>query len=323
MPRLFGGIKRHMLTGLYAALAMAAISLVMSDYYRSEARLLPVDNKSAGSSMASLASAAAAFGVAVPGADGTDSNLVDILKSRWLSERLLLTEYQFREKTWRFGKNETYNETLYQYFHRKNMDRAVQKLGSVFNTNKDIKTKVLLITATTRSPELSQQIVQKSIQLLELFVGEKGRTRGGAKAIFAGERLEEARHEMLAAEGSLRQFVEANRNYQTSTEPSVRLQGNQLEAELRLRMQLVATLAMSREQALMDEKNDVPILNVMDNGNLPYDKSWPPRSLLVLIGFFLGTAGAWGYTNRAWVKVQLLSEGKARPDPNSGSGLSA
>jgi uncharacterized protein involved in exopolysaccharide biosynthesis len=322
MPRLLDGLKRHMLIGLYAALVTAAISLVMSDYYRSEARLLPVDTKSSGSSMASLASAAAAFGVSVPGADSNDSNLVDILKSRWISERLLLTQYQFHEKTWRFGKDISYSETLYQYFHRKNMDRAVQKLSSVINANKDIKTKVLLITATTKSPELSQEIVQNSIRLLELFVGEKGRTRGGAKAIFASDRLEEARQEMSVAEGALQHFVEANRNYQTSTEPSVRLRGNQLEAELKLRMQLVATLAMSREQALMDEKNDVPILNVMDNGNLPYDKCWPPRSILVLIAFFLGTAGAWGYTNRAWVKAQLLSEGNASPNPVSGSGVS-
>lgn len=71
-------------------------------------------------------------------------------------------------------------------------------------------------------------------------------------------------------------------------------------------MRLVATLALSFEQALMEEKNDVPILNVLDGGNLPLEKSRPKRSVFVALAFLLASAGVWAYGNRAWIRSRLL-----------------
>jgi uncharacterized protein involved in exopolysaccharide biosynthesis len=72
----------------------------------------------------------------------------------------------------------------------------------------------------------------------------------------------------------------------------VRLKGTRLEAELRLRTQVVTTLAIAREQALMEEKNDMPILNVLDVGNLPLEKSGPARSQTVVFVAIVISLGA-------------------------------
>ncbi len=303
-------LKKPLQGALAAGLVTAIISLFLPNHYRSEARLLPVESKGLGGSLGGLASAAAAFGVSMPGGEGSDANFVDVLNSRWLREQLLQTEFQYPVRRWRFGQERVEKGTLYAYLEARNLDRAVGELGEVLSVSKDLKSKLITFSAETRSPELSMQVVHRAIKLLEGFLQEQGRTRGGAKAAFAEARLVDARKDMARAEEELRRFLEGNRNYQSSSEPSVRLRGAGLEAELRLRQQLVTTLALSREQALMEEKDDVPILSVLDPGNLPIDKSRPSRSILVLFAMALVATGLWTFYQWPWVKANLLDDAK-------------
>jgi hypothetical protein len=309
MPSWLNGLKRPILIGFAAAFVTAIISLFMPNYYKSEARLLPVSS-SGSSGVGQLAAAAAAFGVSVPGQDGADANYIDILSSRWLREQLLKTQFQFNARSWRFGPELSQSMTLLDYIQNGNtklsQDRAVLTVGAMISASRDIKSKVLIISAETKSPELSQQLVQNSISLLETFIREKGQTRGSAKAAFAEARLKEAREEMTQAENEFRNFLEGNRNYTGSTDPSVRIRGARLEAELNLHRQLVTTLAVNREQALLEEKNDMSILNGLDPGNLPIDKSRPARSTIVLFSFFLISAGTWAWLNREWIQARML-----------------
>lgn len=305
---LKASLRKPILWALAAGLVTALVTLFMPNYYRSEVRLLPVESKGIGGNLGGLASAAAAFGVSVPGGDGNDANYVDILNSRWMREQVLNTEFQYHVRSWRFGVEKVERGNLYTYLESKNMDRAVNEVGNVLSSTRDIKSKVISISAESRSPELSQLVAQRAARLLEVFLQEKGRTRGGAKAVFADARLADARREMDESELTLRQFLESNRGYASSSDPGVRLKGTRLEAEHRLRQQLVATLAMNREQALLEEKNDIPILNMLDSGNLPIDKSRPGRSQIVMAVVFLVGLVVWGMRNWPWVQQRLFDE---------------
>lgn len=304
---LKASLRRPLKVAMAVGVATALVTLFMPNYYRSEARLLPVEAKGAGN-LGNLAAAAAAFGVSVPGGEGTDANFVDVVNSRWLREQLVRTEFHYHLRSWRFGADRLHKDTLYDYLDEKNMDRALKELGKVLSASRDLKSKIITISAETKSPELSQQIVQRAQQLLDDFNLQKTHTRGGEKAAFAEARLQEARHRQDEAEAVLRRFLEVNRNYQTSADPAVRLEGNRLENEFRLRQQLVTTLAMNREQALLEEKNDIPILNVLDPGNLPIDKSKPSRSVIVVLAALLVGMGMWGWENRNWIRERLLAE---------------
>ncbi len=307
---LLASLKRPLQWALSAGLLAALVTLLMPNYYRSEVRLLPVESKGVSGSLGGLASAAAALGVSVPGGDSSDANFVDVLNSRWLREQLLQAEFQYPIRSWRFGAARVEKGTLYAFLDEKNMDRALKGLGEILSASRDLKSKVISISAETPSPELSQLIVQRAGKLLEVFLQEKGRTRGGAKAAFAEARLADARREMDDTEDILRRFLEGNRNFQTSSDPAVRLKGARLETELRLRQQLVSAIAMNREQALLEEKNDIPILNLLDSGNLPIEKSRPPRFTVVLITMVLAGAAGWLWLNREWVQARLLAEGE-------------
>ena len=305
---LIASLKKPILWAFAAGLLAAIVTLFLPNYYMSDARLLPVESKALGGNLGGLASAAAAFGVSVPGGDGNDANFVDILNSRSLKEQLLQTEFLFHARSWRFGAEKVEKRTLYDYLDEKNKSRALRELDKVFSASRDLKSKIIFITAETKSPELSQLVVQKALSFLEAFLKEKGRTRGGAKAAFAESRLADARMEMDQAEEAWRRFLEVNRNYQSISDPAVRLKGSRLENELRLRQQLVTTLAMNREQALLEEKNDIPILNVMDAADFPTEKSKPSRSIIVLAVALLVAAGSWSWFNREWVKAQFTDD---------------
>lgn len=301
------GILHSLKAGLVGAFVAAAFSLLLQNYYRSEAKVLPLESKGA-SNLGSLAAAAAAFGMGVPGQDMGDANFLDILTSRSLKEALLTAEYEFHVRSWRFGNEEVRTQTLFDYLKAKNMDQAVRTMNGVLVASKDIKTRILYISSETKSPELSQLIVRKAVENLERFVQGKGRTRGNEKARFAEARLKEARAEMDQTEEMLRRFLQGNRNFQVSGDPTIRLLGARLEAELKLRQQLVLTLSMNREQALLEEKNDIPIVNILDPANLPIDKSRPTRAVIVILGFLLSTIGAWLWRNRVWIKAVLSND---------------
>ena len=307
-PMWFQQVKTPVRLGLYAALLTGVFCLLLPDYYRSEAHILPVDAKTGTSGLGQIAAAASALGIGMPSADGGDGNFPDIIASRYLREEVLNTEYEFHERAWRFGPFVEHKKTLFDYLKVKSYDRALKKLDTLLSSSKDPKSKLLTITAETRSAELSQQIVARTTKLLEAFVQEHGRTRGGAKATFAQARLQDARREMLKAELELKSFMDVNRNFVLSSDPSIRLAGARLEAEMKLRQQLVTTIAMSYEQALMEEKNDMPILNVLDKGSIPDEKSRPARSLYVLLAFFFTGLAVWVWNSRNWLSAYLSAD---------------
>jgi len=302
--------KRPLWFGLATAVLTAGITLLLPNYYRSEAHLLPTETRGMGG-MGQLAAAAAALGVGIPSHEGADDSYVDILNSRWVRESLLSTEFEFGVKAWPLGSRRPRKETLAQYLHSKNPDRGILDLAALYSASRDMKTKLLTIHAETKSPELSQQIVQQATSLLEIFILTKERTRGGDKARFTKERLEEVKNDYAKTEEEFRRFLEVNRNYRESTDPSVRLRGSRIEGDFTLKRELVASLSLSREQALIDEKNDMPILNLLDRGNLPYEKSRPARSMYVLLAFFLTVAGVWLMDNRkkVWSFLESQAEG--------------
>ena len=156
---------------------MPCCPIFLPNQYRSEGRILPSEGGGA-SSLEQFADAAAMLGAKLPGQEEKFSNSQDVLESYWLRENLLTTEFRFRARSWRFGTEVMRHERLIDFLHCKNTDKGLEALRKIFSASKDIKTKLLTITAETSSPELSQQIVARSIELLEKFVMEKEQTKG-------------------------------------------------------------------------------------------------------------------------------------------------
>jgi len=161
------------------------------------------------------------------------------------------------------------------------------------------------INVETRSPQLSQQVAQQAAQLLIEFVTTQQRTKGGAKARFVRQRVQDVEADIGRIEDTLRQFLQANRNYQTTTDPEVRLKGARLEFELQTKRQILIGLNVSLEQALQQEKDDTPLVNILDTGNLPIEKSRPGRAIIVLLVTAVTGIAMWTWDNRPELRAWL------------------
>ena len=292
--------------GFCIAIIVAVGSLFLKNQYTSDVRLLPKDPRSAGGSLGSLAAAAAAFGVGGGGGEDVGAAYIDIVKSRRVSEGILTQSYVFTDRSWYFGSPRNHNKTLLTYLDVSNIDKGVKALYEVLDVQRDLKSGLITLSASTPSPELSQQVVRTATRLLEEYIQVHSQSQAGAKAEFATTRLNEAREEALVAEEALKRFLSVNRNYLSSADPDVRLKGSRLEAELQLRRQLVGTLALSREQALLDQKDNTPILNILDQGQLPVEKSKPKRGLMVVASFAFGFFCLIAWQNREWIKKHFM-----------------
>ena len=280
--RFLSELKLPLRNAALAGSAVALLSLGLPSQYVSVVRILPAENRGP-SGAVQLAAAASALGMALPGQDSSDAAFVDIVNSRWLRKKLLFERYHFRTPGLPFTGLREHEETLYAYLGAKNLDRALLKMNRVLSAGRDLRTKLLSLSVETGSPELSQQVVHRAVKILEEFVQIKAQTRGGNKALFTSERLADAQVRYDQAEQESTAFLNAHRNYATSNEPTVRMRGLRLENTLKLRQEVITTLTLSYEQALLEEKNDMPILNVLDEGDLPIDKQGPPRALMALM----------------------------------------
>lgn len=291
--------------GLVVGILAAIYSLTLPLYFRSEARILPMENRS--SALGGVSTTAALLGFGGLGQEGPEILYPEIIASYWMRDKLLDTTFSYALRRPSFGRAEARTETLAAYIGLANRDAALKEVGKLMTVNRDLKTRMMTLSAETQSPELSQQLVNRTIELLEVYLREKNQTRGKAKAQFAQARLAEARQTLTRKESALGEFMQANRGYAASADPGVRLNGLRLENDLRLQQQLVTSLALNQEQALLEEKNDLPLVNVMDAGNLPTERSRPTRSRMVMLFFLFGFAGALAWRRRDWVR-KVLSE---------------
>ncbi len=295
---------------------VAAIFLVLTpNSYPSEARILPME-EAQGQGLSQMAAVAAAAGVQLSKGDSLDAAYVDILDSHWLHSRLLQSPMEFKYRAWRFGAERAFKGPLADFLEQPNPDLRRRKLQGMLAVTRNPKTRTISIRATTHHPELSQALVHRAVALLGDFLSKHLRGRGSTKARFTEQRLEEARRAQGGAEQAFKAFLTSNRNYQLSPDPTTRVEGARLEADLKLRQQLVTHLAVAVEQALWDEKNDMPLLNVLDEGSLPYEKSGPARALLCVATFLLAWLLAWTWNHRSWIQLQLLGlAGQRAPKP--------
>lgn len=266
---------------LLVGLMISLCSLFIPNQYTSTARVLPRDPKNS-SGLNSLAAAAAAFGIGAGVGEDMSASYVDILKSRWVSERLLTLTCDYSLRFWYFGKSKTKRGTLQEYLGAADLDRGDQRIKDVLEIQRDTKSGLITIMATTSSPELSQAVARETVRLLEEFIFSHSQSQASAKADFARGRHRELLEDIAIAEEYFRRFLIINRNYQQSNDPTIRLEGARLEADLNLKRQVATNLALAREQAVLDQKDNTPVLVVLDQGHLPIEKSRPSRALMVV-----------------------------------------
>ena len=75
---------------------------------------------------------------------------------------------------------------------------------------------------------------------------------------------------------------------------------------------LYGTLTKRYDLAKVQEAKETPTVKMLDEANVPERRSFPPRTLITLIGGFAASLGtvAWVVVRQRWVQIETSDPGK-------------
>lgn len=277
-------------TGI-ATIGAVIVALLLPEYYKSTATLLPETEKSKLAALGGLSDLASLAGVSV-GGDGALAKLYPtILNSESVLRNVLYAKYQtkkFKEEVnlieyWEI--DETTSEVGYEL--------ALNSLREQLDISIDNKTNVVTISIETREPQLSADIVNKVIQQLDEFIRTKRTSSASEQRKWIEERLIQVKGDLEKSENKLKEFREKNRRVGDS--PLLLLEQGRLMREVEINSTLYEELKKQHEIAKIEEIKNIPVINVMDSGRAPAKKERPKRTRIVLTTLLVSVLGLAGY----------------------------
>ena len=294
-------LKRRRLTivfPVFVAVVAAVISLVVSPKYTATATFVP-EADSDELSLPGFAGLAAQFGVSVPLAGGanTPQFYADVLKSRTLRDAVLSANFADPR-----ADSPTDSATLIELLkvkgdsERKRLERGRKRLKKAVAISVDAETNIVRVSAETRYRELSADVANYYLTLLNRFNLETRQSNAQERRRFIETSMAEAEGELDAAEEELKHFLERNRQFQGS--PELQFQYDRLDRRVAIKQEVFTELRRQYEEARIQEVNDTPLVTVIDRAVPPEDRSSPKRKLNVVLAFLaagiLGTFAALG-----------------------------
>jgi uncharacterized protein involved in exopolysaccharide biosynthesis len=267
--------RRTMIVGATLAVMTltAVVVLLTPNQYRSKASILPsgqVDRMAELKSLAGLTNGAAA--------DENSSQLFPaIFQSRTVARAVLEKTYSFEHD------GDTRSMTLQEYFGTDDPDGLYGKLAQITVMSVDKKSGVIGLSVETRYPGLSQAVASEYLTQLESYNMHQRRSQAKERETYLARELSRTKQELEAAEDSLAGFQRYNRNWVSTSDPTLIKLVSRLQREVEVKTKTFAYLTQEYEVARLDVQKDLPIVRVLDNPTLPTEKSSPRRKLSVFL----------------------------------------
>lgn len=149
----------------------------------------------------------------------------------------------------------------------------------------DDKNGYITLSASMSEPLAAAQLAQAALTLLQRYITEFKIEKVQSNLDFVQERYDEAKSNFEEVQARRAKFRDANQN---TIRYSARTEQEKLDAEYSLAMNLYGELATQLEQAKINVKETTPILTVVNPVTVPYQKSKPKRSMIIVGFTFLG-----------------------------------
>mgnify|MGYP001776765254 FL=1 len=134
-------------------------------------------------------------------------------------------------------------------------------------------------------PEAAAEVATAAFNLLEKYVTKYKIQKAQATLDFVNERFAEAKAEFEAKQQEYARFKDANRMLTTATSMITQ---DRLEQEYNLANTIYTELARQKTQVELQVKEDTPVLSVVQPIVVPFEKSKPKRSIILIAFTFLG-----------------------------------
>lgn len=259
---------------------------------------------------------ASQFGIDVPAGQAGQSPqfYAYLLRTRELHRATVVTEYDL-STTARQDSGTGQSRDLVSFLGHEGEPRpvavakAVRELRELFSVSANPETGVIELSVSTHSPDLSQQVAERMVDLVSEFNLERRKSQAAAKRDFIEEQLGQARADLRAAEDSLERFLEQNRQYENS--PTLRFERQRLQRRVDLRQQVYNSLAQSFQQSKIDEVRNTPVITVVEPPQRPARPDPSGLPLKVVLGLLVGGGVAvfWAFS-----REMLASSRRTDPD---------
>jgi uncharacterized protein involved in exopolysaccharide biosynthesis len=296
--------RRTIVRTALALFVVAVVATVLSPR-RYEATMAFTPSSDSRSNLGAVAGLASQLGLQIDlGTKGENlAFYAALIESRELLQRAVLSTYKVRRDD---GSVRTGN--LMELLDVKapspamRINRAVKKLDGLLTVRSNPQANIIEVKVATKWPDLSEQIADRVLVLVNEFNLERRQSQSRQEARFTGDRLAAARRELRQAEEAQLSFLRANRSYQES--PTLAYEAVRLQRDVQLKQEVFITLNKGYEQARIAEVRDTPVLTVIDSAIAPVRRSSPRRTLGTLIAFaisgLIGVAAAYVAESRTW-----------------------
>lgn len=250
----------------------AVYVFVLPNEYTSTASILPSgrsDNLSALKQLAGLT------GGGVDIDENSSALFPEILRSNQVRDAVAEQEYSFKYD----GETETYS--FRDDFPGATKEELRDAVGAITEITGNTQTGIITIDVTTEYPELSQQILQRTLDELERYNSEIRRSQAKESARYLERELKAREKDLAASEEKLAEFQKANQNWYSTTDPDILTELSRHERDIQINSQAYLLLREQYELARLSVQKDIPVVSLLDPPTLPALKSGPRRKLII------------------------------------------
>lgn len=192
----------------------------------------------------------------------------------------------------------------------KEVNGALESLEGKYSVSVDNESGLMTISVTTGDPRLSTEITNSLIHHFTNRVREIRTQKVTERLKFVRERFQEAEEELETVEEELAQFLERNQNPTTAY---LQFQRDRLQRQVTFKEQLYSEIQSQLTKTRLELQRRQPVLTVVENPVPPLQRSWPSRTMIVIVSVIFGAAVGIGLALIvAFVTVRTREEEKKK-----------
>ncbi len=164
-------------------------------------------------------------------------------------------------------------------------DLAMEYVLELISVNVDEVTGLMTISATTKNPALSTELVQGFITHLQERIRVLRTQKAREDLEFISERFAEAHDSLRQAENELAAFEDRNTNLRSARALTER---DRYRRNVSFKEEVYRELQAQYTKAVIDLKRSEPAVTVLEQPVVPIQPSAPKRTLILILALFLG-----------------------------------
>lgn len=206
-----------------------------------------------------------------------------VLQRKWLvdGDSLLL------EQVWEMAGETGTSEARYRHEKAK-LDRL--RAGGYIKLNQNKRTGLMtLVTSFTRA-KLAYDVNVCVLELIDGYIKRSLKSQAKENRRFIESRISEVKEDLETSENELAAFREKNSisGIAAAVAPRLLLEQGRLMRKFEINQELYLQLRKQYEIAAIEEKKDQPLIEIIQNPEVPISRAAPRRKLILLVGILAG-----------------------------------